>query len=361
MHAALLRRLPLMEGSLIDRATESLRPGWLTDESGRLLPAIARPQLGQELEELVAFARSEGLILVPFGSGSSCCAPGLPADDRPALLVQPGHISLWQGVEEEDGTAWIPAGWTVAEAESALARQGYSLFAWPEDGGTLGGNWMMPRGSFIVREFRSPTARRLGCQALLPGYGWMHTAGAPRSAAGPGLSRALHGLGAGVALVTQVHVAVRRAADVWTGAVQVAATQVPGTLDVLRRLIAAEFAPSSLSWQRSGRGWRLVWRQRLVHAWADRTVEEAMRALGVDTVAPGDGEGEGEHPAWGRLVAWSELADRMAGRQGTGHFFGGLPDGMFERLERPETVPEAWARAVAGREPRPILPRGGVR
>jgi FAD/FMN-containing dehydrogenase len=359
MHTAWLRRLPLMEGSLLDRTDDAVLPQWLADEAGRLLPVIARPQLGQELEELVAFARSEGLLLVPIGSGSACCAPGLPDDDRPALLVQPGHVALWQGVEEEDGTAWIPAGWTVTEAEAALGRQGYSLFVWPEDGGSLGGNWVMPRGSFMVREFRSPVARRIGCEALLPGYGWMRTSGAPRSAAGPGLARALHGLGAGAALVTQVHVAVRRAADVWTGAVDVSAGQVAGTLETVRRLIVADMGPSALTWQKAARGWRLIWRQRLTNAWADRIVEEAMRALGVDTV--GDIADSTASPAWGRLVAWSELAGRMGDRKGTGHFFGALPDGMFERLPRPEPIPAMWARATAGRDPRPVLPRGGTR
>ncbi len=359
MHTAWLHRLPLMEGSLLDRTVDAVVPEWLADDSGRLLPVIARPQLGQELEELVAFARSEGLLLVPFGSGSACCASGLPDDDRPALLVQPGHVALWQGVEEEDGTAWIPAGWTVADAEAALNRQGYSLFVWPEDGGSLGGNWVMPRGSFMVREFRSPVARRLGCEALLPGYGWMRTNGAPRSAAGPGLARALHGLGAGVGLITQVHVAVRRAADVWTGAVDVAAAQVPSTLETLRRLVAADMGPSALTWHRGTRGWRLIWRQRLRNAWADHVVEEAMRALGVDTVA--EIVDAPTSPAWGRLVAWSDLSARMADRKGTGRFFGALPDGMYEWLTRPEPVPDMWTRVTAGRDPRPVLPRGGMR
>lgn len=356
-HAALLRRLPLMEGSLIDRDAESVAAGWLPEGDERLLPVIARPQLGQELEELVAFSRSEGLLLVPLGSGSACCAPGLPADDRPALLVQPGHAALWQGVEEDDGTAWIPAGWTIAEAEAALRRIDFSLVPWAEDAGTFGGNWMAPRGSFLVREFRHSAARRLGCEALLPGYGWMRTRGAPRSAAGPGLARGLHGLGGMTALVTQVHVAVRRAAETWAGQVEWGAKEAAGGLETVRRLVAEDMGPTSISLRRSGKGWTLVWRQRLANAWADRVVEEAMRRLDLATFT--DDAETATAPAWGRLTPWSALAGRLADKAAT-HFFGALPDGVYERLDRPATAPERWLRAAAGRDARGVLPRGGT-
>lgn len=351
---SLLKRLPLMDGSLHDLPVPLQdHPAW----SAALVPALARPQLGQELEELVRFAVQEDLLLLPVGTASSGVFGATPVAGRAALAVDPGHVALWSGVRETDRTAWVPAGWTVAEAEERIGAEGFGLALWPEDGGTMGANWVLPRGSFPVREFLHPASRRIGAEALIPGRGWLRVQGAPRSAAGPGLGRAGHGFGGSTSLVSQVLVTVRPLGEPWSAS---GADLDPlAALDALQALTFEDRAPQAVRLDvAEGRASLRVHHERR-NDWDARTCEALRRRLGLQAEGPPVRPQPGRRGAFSRPVRWSELRARLAAGA-SGAWIGAFPDGMFELLEMPAATPAWWSDTLAATRGRGVLPRVGT-
>lgn len=337
----LLERLPLMPESRMPLAALT-NAAWWTPPA-RLLPLLARPQLAQELIELWRFARAEQIALAPLGSGSFYFAGAVPTDAKAVLLVQPGWTAVWGGADKTNQTAWLPAGLKVDEAETLLNEQRLTLSLWPEDKGTLGGNWVAPRGSFAMREYLAPAARRLGVEALLPHGEWLSSKEVPRSAAGPNMARFMAGFGGIAGMVTRVRLAVQPLGHVVCG--RAAINDLPAAFNELRRLACDDYWPTACSLLKTdGQTW-LYWRQNLHSGWAERTWREASAAFALQNVALGEQPLPTAHApqrkTWRTLL--SEFGDnKMAAAASAFWLAGPTPEGMFAMIERPEPISERW-------------------
>lgn len=336
-------RLPLMESSIVPLADPG--PRWWTT-AAKTLPVVARPQLNQELEELLRYAVAERLTLVPAGSftGASVLPP---PPDAMVLLVQPGHTTLAAEPDRDNRMAWLPAGMPLVAADGLLADAGLTLALWPEDRGTLGGNWAFPRGSFAVREFRHPAARRLGVHALFGHGGWFRSVPAPRSAAGPNLARGLAGLAPAAALITEVLVSVRPRGERRVGST---AAQTPEPmLAALVDLVRQDFWPSAVSLFAHDGGWRLVWRQDVWNSWGARTWDAAKRRLGLSDDAV---EVPMPRAIASRLVPWSRLPAVLVG---DAHACGATAEGMWLWDSGVTHPPVHWRRWLGKASDRGVL------
>lgn len=344
----LVAHAPLMEESWTDVGTGFPGADWWSLPAN-LAPLVARPQLNQELEELVRFAVVEGVRLVAVGSGTGWL-PWPPGDDaRPTLLVSPGHTTVWNGISVEDRQTWMPAGETLCDAEEKLAREGYTLSLWPEDAGTLGGNWALPRGSFRSREFLAPQTRRLGVQACLANGTWFNSLDVPRSAAGPGIARGMAGFGGATGLITKVLVSITPLGERRTA---IASAGEPGPwLTGIRSLAEREMFPESVSVVGGSGVWSLTWTQNCWNGWTERVWNEALDRLGLtETDAPP----EPGRPSGGHVVtlSWEQLAERLGtANEGGVHLSGVGPEGMGWWTTSPEPAGSHWWRwfcATAG-------------
>lgn len=336
----LLARLPLLPESRLDMATAPAAPWWQTPKN--LLPIVARPQLSQELSELVKFARLERITLVPYGSASFRFIGELDSTANAILLVQPGCAAVWAGPDQADQAAWLPAGYSLEKAELALNEHGLTLSLWPQDCGTIGGNWVMPRGSFASREFLFPATRRLGVEVLLAHGEWLSTKAVPRSAAGPNIARFLCGTGGTCGLVTKVRLATQRQGERVFGSAKNLGLLT--TLKTLRSLILEEYVPTACTLRRTQGGVDLWWQQNLNSGWAERTWKTASERLKLttaeaDATPPYPFPGIPEKVNWKTLLSGAETAD---GSNLPEYLAGPTPEGMSFFSKNPAMPAAHW-------------------
>ncbi len=351
----LMQQLPVMADHCLDLADAGPDDGWWTHR-GPVLPVVARPQLSQELEELFEYAVQNRIVLAPIGDGTSRFIGQMDAG-RTVLLVQPGYTSLWHGPNEEDRTAWFPAGVSVADAETLLNNAGFTMSPWPEDHGTLGGNWVHPRGSFGCREFRHAAARRTGAQALLGTGEWVRSNDTPRSAAGPNLLAAMSGCGPAIGLVTQVQLLIRPLGEL--AVMRGQTDDLAGLCQRLQALVRDDYLPTSCTvWKGEGKSWNVMWRQNVWHDWAERTLQQAagtlaLQELDQDTQLPELAGGDSI------FVPWSKVAEAAKRKRGI-HFCGPTPEGLVAIGQPAEPIPGHWGDWLEGASERGVLPTAGA-
>lgn len=337
----LLQQLPLTSATL--RTDEALPPdAWFGGASPQgLLPALAAPQLKQELEELVRFARQEGIVLLPGGSFSSQLTPAAPRETA-CLVVRPGSTSVWAGADVRNRTAWMPSSMTVAEAEASLRAEQLTLSAWHLDGGTLGGNWINPRGSFAVREFGEPAARRLGVECLFGNGEWLRMREAPRTAAGPHVGRALSAVGSAAALITAVRLAVEPLGEQVEG--EVVVDDPDDAARRLRHLVYEDIRPTALLLWKPRDRWTLRWRQNVWNGWTEHCWNRACGEFGFEDklTEPLPALSRDARPV---RVPWSQLSfDASA------VYAGPAPDGLMRLDGAPLTSAMALRLLAATRD-----------
>jgi alkyldihydroxyacetonephosphate synthase len=106
--------------------------------------AVVSPASGAEVEELVRFARAEGLALVPFGAGSGVC--GAVECGARALVLDTKRLRDFHITEA--GTLRVGAGALGITLEDELARLGHTVGHFPSSIliSTVGG-WVGGRGA----------------------------------------------------------------------------------------------------------------------------------------------------------------------------------------------------------------------
>jgi hypothetical protein len=316
--------------------------------------------LNQELSELVQFAKLERVTLVPYGSASFRFFGELDPTVNAVLLVQPGCAAVWAGPDQADQAAWLPAGYSLEKAELVLNEHELTLSLWPQDSGTVGGNWVMPRGSFASREFLLPATRRLGVEVLLAHGEWLSTKAVPRSAAGPNIARFLCGTGGTCGLVTKVRLATQRQGERVFGSAK--KLNLVATLKALRALVLEEYIPTSCTLRRSQGGVDLWWQQNLNSGWAERTWKMAGERLKLTTEEADSTpclpyRGIPEKINWKALLSGAETVD---GSNLPEYLAGPTPEGMSYFAETP-AMPAAHWQPWLTQTDRTLLPMLQVR
>ena len=129
----------------------ALRSGAL----GRVPDAVGRPSSSAEVRDLLAYARTAGATVVPYGGGTTVVGGLSPADlgplragDPPVLVVDLERLAGLRAFDPASGLATFGAGVTGPALESALKAHGRMLGHEPQswEYSTLGG-WVATRSS----------------------------------------------------------------------------------------------------------------------------------------------------------------------------------------------------------------------
>lgn len=110
---------------------------------------VAFPDSSAEVEELLSYARKNGVSLIPYGGGTSVVGHVNPPEDgRPVLTVDLRNLDRLVSLDHESRLATFGAGIKGADLEAALRARGYTLGHYPQsfEYSTLGG-WVVTRSS----------------------------------------------------------------------------------------------------------------------------------------------------------------------------------------------------------------------
>jgi alkyldihydroxyacetonephosphate synthase len=134
----------------LSAAARDLWPRGLVEiESGELPAsrpgAVVWPERDEELAAIIAFAKSEGFRVVPFGAGSGVCGGILP--DERTIVIDSKRFTSFR-IDEEAPVVHAGAGVLGTDLESALAKRGYTAGHFPSSivCSTVGG-WVAARGA----------------------------------------------------------------------------------------------------------------------------------------------------------------------------------------------------------------------
>ena len=189
-------------------------PDWLALRSGNIdtFPdGVAFPESTEDVRELLKFAKDRGIVIIPYGGGTSVVGHVNPQeDDRPILTIDMGRMNRLLDLDEESLLATFGAGAAGPDIEAQLRAQGYTMGHYPQsfEYSTLGG-WVATRSSGqqsmgygrIERLFAGGTLETTEGTMALPPF--------PASAAGPDLRELVLGSEGRMGILTEVKVRIR--------------------------------------------------------------------------------------------------------------------------------------------------------
>lgn len=127
-------------------------PDWLALRFGhidRVPDGVAFPQSARDVRELLAFAKSCGARVIPYGGGTSVAGHVNPPDgDAPILTISLERMQRLLEFDAPSRLARFEAGVTGPHLEAQLRDRGYTLGHFPQsyEYSTLGG-WIATRSS----------------------------------------------------------------------------------------------------------------------------------------------------------------------------------------------------------------------
>ncbi|WP_376694657.1 FAD-binding oxidoreductase [Wenzhouxiangella sp. EGI_FJ10305] len=188
-------------------------PDWLAMRSGDfgVFPdAVARPESGEQVRELLRLADAHDAIVIPYGGGTSVAGHITPArSQRPIITLALTRMNRLLDLDETSGVATFGAGARGPEVEAQLRARGYTLGHFPQSWelSTLGG-WVASRSS-------GQQSLRYGRIEQLFAGGRVETPSGPldlptfpASAAGPDLRELVLGSEGRLGVMTEVRVRV---------------------------------------------------------------------------------------------------------------------------------------------------------
>ncbi|KIF80566.1 FAD-binding oxidoreductase [Noviherbaspirillum autotrophicum] len=151
-------RLPPQRG--IDTAPEvRLRhalgqslPDWLKLRYGkvdRVPDGVAFPESGEQVRELLAYAKQASALVIPYGGGTSVVGHlSVPDAAQPVLTISLARLSRLLDLDRQAQLATFGAGVAGPDLEAQLRAHGYTLGHFPQsfEYSTLGG-WVVTRSS----------------------------------------------------------------------------------------------------------------------------------------------------------------------------------------------------------------------
>ncbi|NBB93833.1 MAG: FAD-binding protein [Gammaproteobacteria bacterium] len=188
-------------------------PDWLAMRSGEfgVFPdAVARPESGEQVRELLQLAAQLDAIVIPYGGGTSVAGHITPAPSRrPVVTLALTRMNRLLDLDEASGVATFGAGARGPEVEAQLRARGYTLGHFPQSWelSTLGG-WVASRSSG-QQSLRYGRIEQLfaGGRVETPS-GSLDLPTFPASAAGPDLREFVLGSEGRLGVITEVRVRV---------------------------------------------------------------------------------------------------------------------------------------------------------
>lgn len=189
-------------------------PDWIALRGGRVgaVPdGVAFPACAADVRAALAFARTAGARLIPYGGGTSVAGHvNAPAGDAPVLTLSLARVSGLRWLDEKSRLASLGAGTAGPDVESALRARGYTLGHFPQsfEYSTLGG-WVATRSSGQESLGYGRIERTFAGGWMESPAGSLELPALPASAAGPDLRQIVLGSEGRLGVITDVTVRVR--------------------------------------------------------------------------------------------------------------------------------------------------------
>ncbi len=139
-------------GDRVRHARGQSLPDWLALRSGNIgvFPdGVAYPVSPAQVRALLAYAKEQQAVLIPYGGGTSVVGHINPqVMDRPILTIDMSRMNRLLDLDHESHIAVFGAGASGPDVESQLRAHGYTLGHYPQsfEFSTLGG-WIATRSS----------------------------------------------------------------------------------------------------------------------------------------------------------------------------------------------------------------------
>jgi alkyldihydroxyacetonephosphate synthase len=190
-------------------------PDWVALRSGQLGPVpdgVAHPTREDEILRLMTWARTQQVVLIPYGGGTSVAGHiNAPVSDRPVVTLA---LDRYTKLEELDGVSQLArfqTGVRGVDLDRQLARHGFRLGHYPQsyEYSTLGG-WIATRSSgqqsLGYGRIEDLVA---GCRVIALN-GVLDLPDLPASAAGPDLKHWILGSEGRLGVITRASLRVSR-------------------------------------------------------------------------------------------------------------------------------------------------------
>jgi alkyldihydroxyacetonephosphate synthase len=188
-------------------------PDWIALRGGTLdhFPdGVAFPENIEQIQKLIHYANHKGVIIIPYGGGTSVVGHlTVPDDKRPVLSISLKRFNRMSAFDPHTRLATFEAGIKGPEIERHLNSKGFTLGHFPQsfEFSTLGG-WTVTRSSGQQSlKYGSIDGLFAGGQMLTP-MGKINIFPFPSSAAGPDIKHLIMGSEGRMGILTHVTVKV---------------------------------------------------------------------------------------------------------------------------------------------------------
>ncbi|HSC85478.1 MAG TPA: FAD-binding oxidoreductase [Pseudomonas sp.] len=193
-------------------------PDWLAMRSGdfgQFPDGVALPESVEQIRELLAWARLQDLVLIPYGGGTSVAGHINPqAGERPVMTLSLERMTRLLELDEDSLIATFEPGANGPQVESQLRARGYTLGHFPQSWelSTLGG-WVASRSSG-QQSLRYGRIEQLFAGGKVETFaGTLELPTFPASAAGPDLREMILGSEGRFGVISEVKVRVSKLAE----------------------------------------------------------------------------------------------------------------------------------------------------
>ena len=188
-------------------------PDWLDMHSGNVdtFPdGVAFPESTEQVRELLAYARENNLVVIPYGGGTSVVGHINPVkSSRPILTIDMGKMSSLLSIDTESQLATFGAGTPGPVVEETLKEHGYTLGHFPQSWelSTLGG-WVASRSSGQQSLHYGRIENMFAGGIIETMNGTMKIPTIPASSAGPDIREMILGSEGRIGIITEVTVRI---------------------------------------------------------------------------------------------------------------------------------------------------------
>jgi alkyldihydroxyacetonephosphate synthase len=173
--------------------------------------AVVFPESEEQIVELLTWAAQHGVVLIPFGGGSSVISGVEPHSEKPTLTIDLARLNQVVHLDVVSQTMTAQAGTLGPVLERALNARGLTLGHFPQSFqfSTLGG-WIATRGAGQTSVGYGKIEEMVEAVRVITPAGVIETRPTPASATGPSLLQALVGSEGAFGVITQATLRVRR-------------------------------------------------------------------------------------------------------------------------------------------------------
>lgn len=155
---------------------------------------VVFPDSEAQIEQLLTFAATHHLAVIPFGGGTSVVGGVEPLSERPVLTVSLARLNRVVAIDALSQTVTAEAGVLGPELEKALNAQGFTLGHFPQSFqfSTVGG-WVATRGAGHASTKYGKIEKMVISVRMVTPSGVIETHTTPANASGPSLLQLLVG------------------------------------------------------------------------------------------------------------------------------------------------------------------------